>query len=162
RALLAIVDPAGREPDPAALGLVDGRTAEAARAGTRGTASVLDGHRLLRSVRETQPDRVARALDRRTLSPDAHRQPAPSARPSTFASASRPSRWRRASGPAAMATRSGTRPQTGTFSDRHHAIVSSRSFVPSRAEQTTRPRGVRAGVIWSVTSTRANSTPPAR
>ena len=34
--------------------------------------------------------------------------------------------------------------------------------MPRRAAQTTTPRGVRAGTISSVTTTRENSTPPAR
>src|SRR6266511_2168053 len=61
-----------------------------------------------------------------------------------------------------MPTRSGITPQIGTCSPFHQAIASSRSFVPSRAAQMRTPRGVLAGIISRVTSTRENSTPPAR
>ena len=61
-----------------------------------------------------------------------------------------------------METRSGTMPQTGTFSSVHHATVASRSFVPRRAEQMTTPAGMLLGVISSVVTTRLGSTPPAR
>ena len=45
-----------------------------------------------------------------------------------------------------MPTRSGMTPQIGTDCDFHHAIASSRSFVPSRAAQMTTPLGVREGM----------------
>src|SRR5689334_4523297 len=60
-----------------------------------------------------------------------------------------------------MPTRSGITPQTGMDCDFHHAIASSRSFVPRRAAQMTTPRGVRAGMSSRVESTGEYSTPPA-